>query len=551
MFSQLCYICIRMEGAFMVNMSLKKIIVIIVLCFVLIHMFFGGKSKESFSNGIFSDNTFRILSSTSTESMDKDIIENARKKGIDVTITHLGDLEIVDKLNADSSDYDAVWLSNSIWLYMLDNNNLTIDSKSIAIDPAILGITKSKAEELGFVGKDVYNRDILNAIQDGKLKYVMASVTKTNTGATTFLSFLNSLAGSPEVLTEEMVKDEELGNNLKSFFKGVERVSGNEEYLTDMFMKGDYNAIYTYESSLIDINKKLVKESKEPLYLIYPVDGVAINDMPFAYINNNLSDENKKEMFETVQSYLRSDEAATKMEEYGYRSWYGGVKENTDKKTFNPSWGIDTTKYLKDMKYPSKKVINQAFDLYIEKIRKPTHVVFCLDISGSMIGSGINELRSSMNYILDSNLSSKDKLQFSDSDKITVITFNNKVSEIFDTKYGNQTNDIINKINELNASGGTNIYSPSVEALKILKNDNPSEYTRTVILMTDGQSNSGSLHELKNYYERNKMDIPIYSITFGSSSEYELNGIADLTNARVFNGKTGLKEAFALVRSYN
>ena len=69
-----------------------------------------------------------------------------------------------------------------------------------------MAIGKSKAEELGFVGKEIYNKDILAAIKEGKLKYIMASVTKTNTGATSYLSFLNSMAGSPEVLTEEMLK---------------------------------------------------------------------------------------------------------------------------------------------------------------------------------------------------------------------------------------------------------------------------------------------------------------------------------------------------------
>ena len=49
----------------------------------------------------------------------------------------------------------------------------------------------------------------------------------------------------------------------------------------------------------------------------------------------------------------------------------------------------------------------------------------------------------------------------------------------------------------------------------------------------------------------NKLNTPIYSITFGSSDEYELERIADLTNGRVFDGKSGLKRAFKEVRSYN
>ena len=88
------------------------------------------------------------------------------------------------------------------------------------------------------------------------------------------------------------------------------------------------------------------------------------------------------------------------LEENGVRTWYGGVNSNSNKKIFNKNWGIDTTKYLNVTKFPSKKVITSAINLYIEKFRKPTHVVFCLDYSGSMRGDGENELKQAMNYIL-------------------------------------------------------------------------------------------------------------------------------------------------------
>ena len=74
---------------------------------------------------------------------------------------------------------------------------------------------------------------------------------------------------------------------------------------------------------------------------------------------------------------------------------------------------------------------------------------------------------------------------------------------------------------------------------------------KMVILMTDGQSNSGSFYDLSGYYKSNGLTIPIYSITFGNSSEYQLGEIADLTNAKIFDGKSGLVEAFKEVRSYS
>ena len=530
------------------NNIIGIIIIIFIIYFWLSPMF---DTDNEVTNNYSDDGVFRIISSTSTKSMDNKLIKYGKKNGIKVAIEHYGDLEIVDILNNDSKKYDAVWISNSIWLYMLDNSYLTTDSKSIVINPVVMGITKSKAKELGFIDKDIYNKDILNAIRSGKLKYVMSSVTKTNTGATSYLSFLNSMAGSPEVLTEEMLDNEKLKTDLKDFFKGVERVSGDEDYLIEMYQNGSYDAMINYESSLIKLNQELVKKGKEPLYLIYPVDGVAINDMPFAYISNNASDTKNKEKFLKLQTYLRSDESIKTLESYGYRSWYGGTNDKADKKIFNPEWGIDTTKYLKDMKYPSKGVMTKAINLYIEALRKPTHVVFCLDVSGSMHGEGLDELKEAMNYILDYDTASQDNLQFSDKDKITIITFDNRVKRIYETKYGNETNEVINNINALEAYGGTNIYSPSIEALKILKNDNSDDYTKTVILMTDGMSNAGSFSELRRYYTSNKETTPIYSITFGNSSEYELNELASLSNGKVFDGKSGLKKAFTEVRSYN
>lgn len=528
----------------------SKIVVWIMIIFIglLLTKSCGNNDNETIETKTKSKDTFKIIASTSTSSVDNEIIKYGKKNNIKVEIEHYGDLEIVDILNSNSKDYDAVWISNSIWLYMLEKNNIT-DSKSIVIDPVVMAVEKSKAKELG-LDKEIKNKDILEAIKSGKLKYIMSSVTQTNTGATAYLSFLNSLAGNPEVLTSDMLKKEQLQNDLKDFFKGVERVSGDEDYLTEIYLNGDYNAMINYESNLIELNKKLVKENKEPLYLIYPTDGVAINDMPFAYINNDSKDKKTKEKFNKLQEYLRSDEMIKLLEQKGYRSWYGGIKKDTDQNTFNKDWGIDTTKYLKDMKYPSKTVMTEAINLYIESLRKPTHVVFCLDVSGSMYGDGLDELKEAMTYILDYETASLDNLQFGDKDKITVITFSSDVEDIYPTKLGSETKEVIKQINNLETVGATNIYAPSIEGLKILESES-NDYTKTIILMTDGASNNGKFKDLKNYYEKTSKTVPIYSITFGDSSEKQLKEIANLTNGKIFDGKQGLKKAFKEVRSYN
>ena len=493
-------------------------------------------------------NTLQILSSYENADLEKNIKSYAKKKKIKVAFTYMGDLDIVDELNSNSKNYDAVWISNSMWLYMLDNPYLASNSKSISISPVVFGVKKTKVKELGLDSGNVTNNDILNLISNKSLKYVMPSVTKTNTGATAYIGFLNSLANNPEVLTEEQLNDEELATKLTNLFSGVERVSGDEDFLEEMFVNNDeYEAVIADEASLININKNLKKKNKEELYLIYPTDGVAINDSTLGFIKN---DPDKEEKFLTIQNYLLSDEGQNMLKDVGRRTWYGGVNTNVNKKVFNPDWGIDTTKYLNVTKFPSKKIITEAINLYIEKLRKPTHVVFCLDYSGSMNGSGIAELTEAMKYILDYNLSSADRLQFSKADKITVIPFNYEVSTIWKADSGLQTESLIREISDRTVGGGTALYDAIKVGLKVLK-DESDNYTKTIIAMTDGEVNIGSFRELSTYYKKLKEKIPVYSITFGDAREDELSEIAELTNAKVFDGKTNLLKAFKEVRGYN
>ena len=132
--------------------------------------------------------------------------------------------------------------------------------------------------------------------------------------------------------------------------------------------------------------------------------GVSISDSPFAYIDN--SDENKLEQFTKLQSYVLSNEGQKELVKTGRRVWYGGVNENADKTVFNPNWGIDTTKYLVPVKYPSTSVIKNALGIYQTELRKPVHAVFCLDYSGSMYGDGNKQLVEAMDFILDKDKAS-------------------------------------------------------------------------------------------------------------------------------------------------
>ncbi len=526
----------------------------ILILFIVTCVIFENTSKVTNVIKSYTENEgkfFKIIASSENADAEKMLTEFANDNNIEIDIEYAGTLEIMEKINS-GEKYDAVWASNSIWLYMIDSQDISItDSKSISVNPVVFAIKRSKAEELGFIDRNITTSEIINEIYNGNLKFTMPNPTQTNSGATAYLGFLSALLGNPEVIREEYLQNQGLKQNLTSLFSGMERSSGNEDFLEELFINGNdsYEAVVTYEMSIINLNRKLISNGREPLYALYPIDGVSISDSPFAYIDNK--DETKKEIFKKIQNYLLSDEGQEKLADLGRRTWYGGINDNVNKDVFNPDWGIDTTKYIVPIKFPNTEIIKASLQIYQNELRKPIHTVFCLDYSGSMRGDGYNQLINAMEYILTSELAEQDLLQFTEKDKITVIPFSTNVIDIWDTKDGSQTNELISKIRSLTPQGSTDIYDTAIKALEILDKEDLNTYNVSVILMTDGSSNRGKYTDLNQYYSTLNKQIPIYSILFGNAYETELKNISKLTNAKVFDGKSDLKKAFKEVRGYN
>ena len=93
----------------------------------------------------YNDKTFSIISSSENKILDESLRKFASKNNIDIAITYTDTLNVVDKLNS-GEKYDAILMSNSIWLSMLDSNTVkTSNLRSTSITPVIFGIKESKA----------------------------------------------------------------------------------------------------------------------------------------------------------------------------------------------------------------------------------------------------------------------------------------------------------------------------------------------------------------------------------------------------------------------
>ncbi len=495
---------------------------------------------------------FSIISGSENKTLENLLIRFGRSKNIHIHMKYKGSVDIMHGLQEDGFHYDAVWPANSLWLALGDAHHRVKHDKSIMTSPVVFGIRRSLADELGFIGRDVRVRDILAAAKAGKLKFMMTSATQSNSGASAYMGFLYALLGNPEAMSREDLHTPELKQELRALFSAVNRSSGSSGWLKDLFLKGNYDAMVNYEAVIIEANQELVKSGREPLHVVYPMDGIVLADSPLGYVDQGSRD--KETFFKELQAYLLSDKVQQELVAYGRRTGFGGKVRNPSKKVFNPDWGIDIERILSPIKMPNAEVILEALNLYQTQFRKPSYTVFCLDYSGSMGGQGEQQLEAALALLLDQAHATHYLINMGEDDHTMLIPFDDGQRTVLEVD-GNdrkQLLDLLQKVKKETPDGSTDIYSPVIKGLNKIAAIDHTAYIPAVILMTDGVSNKGkTFRHLRNHWEKLGLDIPVFCILFGNASEKQLHQIVDLTRGRIFDGRHDLIKAFRKAKGYN
>ena len=171
-----------------------------------------------------------------------------------------------------------------------------------------------------------------------------------------------------------------------------------------------------------------------------------------------------------------------------------------------------------------------------------------------MSGEGNAQLVNAMSQVLIQENAERNLLQAGADDINIVVTFDSEVLNVYscESTEPEQLSGLYQKICDEPIGGGTDIYTAAKYALGLMEeNYDTSGYTPAVILMTDGASKTSARQDFEDFYRESGADIPVFSIMFGSAEREQLDGIAALTNARVFDGREGLVGAFRSVKGYN
>ena len=306
-----------------------------------------------------------IVSGSENKTLEPLLQQFSRQQNIQITMHYMGSVDIAHEIakGADST-FDAVWPASGLWLSLGDKQGLIKHAQSIMRSPVVFAVKKSIAEKLGWDTKDVTVMEILEATEHGDVRFAMTSATQSNSGASAFLAFLSAFAKSPEVLTADHLNDAQVGNKIKRFLNTVNRSSGSSGWLMNMLHKEYlyYDGMVNYESMVIELNQKLAP-GQEPLYAVYPVDGLSIADSPLGFIDQG--HQEKEEAFLKLQKYLLSPAVQDSIQSQGRRTGLVGMQADAAKSgIFNPDWGIDIQRILNPIRVPAVPVVEEALNLY-------------------------------------------------------------------------------------------------------------------------------------------------------------------------------------------
>ncbi len=173
--------------------------------------------------------------------------------------------------------------------------------------------------------------------------------------------------------------------------------------------------------------------------------------------------------------------------------------------------------------------------------------------------TGQQQVKQAMSTLLNQQEATKYLLQASPDDIVMVLTFNSQVINQSNlaawTVAGNdpsQLQGLLKRIEDATPGGNTDIYAPVALGLDLMKQQGIGDRFPAIILMTDGQSNHGSLDEVKAALSRTGLNqVPVYAITFGEADASQLQQVTDLTHGLVYDGTKDLITAFRNARGNN
>ncbi|MEU8922678.1 extracellular solute-binding protein [Kitasatospora sp. NPDC048545] len=487
------------------------------------------------------------------------VLEDARKAtGVTVQFSWTGTLDGADTVSSGRADgkYDAVWFPSNQYLRLDPTGKSKVLSETpVMVSPVAIGVRSSVLGDLGWGdGSKVTWAQVGDAAAAGKLTYGMADPSRSNSGFSTLVAVASAFSGADGALAEADVQ--KAAPRLKQFFTGQKLTSGSSGWLAQAYTRaesGSVGALVNYESVLLSLNRTLPPQQQ--LTVVRPVDGVVSADYPLSLLSSAAPDQ--RDAFQRLTSYLLKDEVQKRMSEVTLRRpAAAGVA---------PAAGLPTDR-RRELPFPgTRAVADGLLASYQNELRRPSRTVYVLDTSGSMEGSRIAALKTALSRLTGAD-DTRGVRRFRNREEVTLLSFASAVKWAkthvvppSGSRPGPQAElaAIDADVQSLSASGGTALYDSLEEAYRVIERQqaaaNDDRFT-SIVLMTDGESNAGATDaDFKRFHDALpawEKSVPVFPIRFGEAAVSQLQGVADLSGGKLFDGSGSLDGAFEEIRGY-
>lgn len=474
-----------------------------------------------------------------------------RQTGITLNLVSSGTLSSVETLEAGNHGFDCGWFSHNKYLMLNEAVRKQVKaSERIMMSPVILGVKTKKANSLGWTSDGTTWADVAKASKEGKFRFAMTSPSSSNTGMSALIGVTAAMSGSDAALDDKAIQKVEISG----FGRGQVLFADSSGWLMKAFVQSlqdpeGPDGIINYESELLRVNK----ENNANLTLIYPKEGIITADYPLMLLNGA-----KKAQFDKVVEFLKQNASQEWLSKYTYRR---PSATNT---------GVDMGQFgdhlLVEVAFPAKmEVLDALLTSYQDKQRKPAHVYFVLDTSGSMGGNGgIVQLRKALHNLTGADTSVTGRYaRFRQREIITVVEFASgiKSEKTFDLgTTREQMNTELKRfsayVDSLDADGGTAMFDGVSRAYQLALNNSANEpdYLQSVVVMTDGLTNEGmSANDFVNAYDKlppKAKNIRIFGVLFGKANKDQMAILTDRSGGAIFDGSQSISVVFKKIRGY-
>jgi Ca-activated chloride channel family protein len=495
--------------------------------------------------------TLRVLAGSELKDVEPLLPEIRKATGVSLKLDYIGTLDGAERI-AGGRGTDLAWFSSARYLTLLTQERgkgRPVASERIMLSPVVLGVKRSVARRFGWAGNpDVTWKDIAAKAKAGQLHYGMTNPAASNSGFSALVGVAAAFAGTGDALQARDID----AARLTDFFSGQTLTAGSSGFLADAYVNSQdrLDGLINYESVLLSLNAS--GRLHDPLELVYPRDGIITADYPLLLLNPD-----KRAQYDRVVAYLRSPAAQRRL------------MATTARRPALPDVPLDgrfPKRVLVELPFPaSLSVVNDLVLAYLNRLRRPAHAIFVLDLSGSMQGARIAALKQALQNLTGADTSVTGQFaRFRERERITMITFSDQVLDERD--FAVEPGDggaaslaaIRAYVDGLQTGGATAIFSATMRAYQRAADDartlDRGAFT-SVVLMTDGENNRGIssgdfLGWLAGMPDQTRA-VKTFAIRFGEASPAELRRIASGTGGAMFDAtQESLAQAFKEIRGY-